>query len=153
MDDRTHLPALHLHALAVDDDTVELDGGRVVPDPFRVAGVPQRLVLVVHRQGRFYVGTLTTWEYHEIIVHRTNPYDGKPEQAYEMVVDQSHPHTEEVVLGMSQRPTAAALVAELVETLRVMVPRLAGRARRMPPRPVKHYDDASRRHGVQRSAE
>jgi hypothetical protein len=129
------LPSSPLYAASFagnDDETVQLAKRR--PDPFRAEGVPDRLVLVLHREGMHYVGTLSTWEYHEIVVSRVNPHDGKPEQAYEMVVDVARPHTVDVVVRMHQRPTAARVVAELVDVLRGMVSGLAGRDRRRPPR-------------------
>jgi hypothetical protein len=114
------------------------------PDPFRAAGVPERLVLVLHREGLFYVGTLSTWEYHEIVVSRRDGPGAHAREVREMVVDTSRPHTVEVVVRMFERPTAARLVAELVGVLRGMVSGLAGRDRRMPVPPAGPSRYASR---------
>jgi len=149
MIDRTHLPAIHHGAPAAAGEEMTVELLPVRPDPFRAPGVPQRLVLVLHREGLYYVGTLSTWEYHEIVVTRTNPHDGKSEQAYEMVVDTSTPHTVDVLVRMYQRPTAARLVAELTDVLRGLVSTLAGRDRRMPPRPVRPGRDASSHNDAQ----
>jgi len=129
------------------DRPVWIQPGR--PDPFRAAGVPDRLVLVLHREGMHFVGTLTTWEYHEILVHRPNGPDGHAHVVREMVVDTSTPRSTAVVVRMSQRPTAARLVAELVDVLRGMVSRLAGPDPNAPPRPVRRSVYASRPNDVQ----
>lgn len=145
---RGRYPALNLHADAVDEDRpVWIAPGR--PDPFRAAGVPDRLVLVLHREGRDYVGTLSTWEYHEVAVHRPIGPDGNPYVVREMVVDTSTPHSSDVLVRMLQRPTAARVVAQLVDVLRDMVPGLAGRDRRMPLRPARHGSDASSHNAAQ----
>jgi len=103
------------------------------PDPFRAPGVPDRLVLVLHREGLHYVGKMSMWEYREIVVRRPNPDGGQSHDVCEMVVDASTSREVEIVVQMHQRPTAARLVAELVDVLRTKVGVLAGRDRTMPP--------------------
>lgn len=132
----------HPHAVG-DDGTVYL--GPRKPDLFRAPGVPDRLVLVLNRDGLYYVGTLSTWEYHEIVVSRRDGPGVNARVVREMVVDTSRPHTTEVVVRMFERPTAARLVAELVGVLRGMISGLAGRDRRMPPRPAAPSQNVSRR--------
>ena len=139
------------HAQGVDDGgTVWLAGGR--PDPFRAEGVPDRLVISLHREGLSYVGKLVTWEYRAIDVSRRGGPEGRVRVWREMVVDVSTPHEAEVLVQMYQRPTTARLVAELVTVLRGMISGLAGRDRRMPPRPAAQGEYDSR-HVVTRSAE
>jgi hypothetical protein len=127
-------PAQEQAATADRDQTVWVKRGR--PDPFRKPGVPDRLVLVLHREGMFYVGKLSTWEYHEIEIRRG---DGTTEQhvdCVEMVVDVSRPRVHDLVVRMYERPTAARLVAELVDVLRGMVGKLAAPPRMtVPPAP------------------
>lgn len=97
------------------------------PDPFRAPGVPDRLVLVLHREGLHYVGKLSIWEYREIEVSRRTGPDQPREFIREMVVDVSMPHEVELHVQMSQRPTAARVVAELLDALRGKLSQLAGR--------------------------
>jgi hypothetical protein len=99
--------------------------------------VPDRLVLVLHREGFYYVGKLSTWEYHEIVVSRRDGPGADAREIREMVVDTSRPDTVDVVVRMYERPTAVKLISELVSVLRGMIPGLAGRARRRPPGPAQ----------------
>jgi len=138
-----HAPYPHAQA---PDGTVFLGPRPARPDLFRAPGVPDRLVLVLNREGLFYVGTLSTWEYHEIVVTRRDGPGADARLVREMVVDTSRPHTVEVVVRMFERPTAARLVAELVTVLRGMVSGLAGRDRRMPQPPARPGRVTSRRY-------
>lgn len=97
------------------------------PDPFRAPGVPDRLVIVLHREGLHYVGRLTFWEYREIEVNRRGLAGEPSVKVKEMVVDASMPHDFDLHVQMSTRPTAARVVDELVQVLRRNIGRLAGR--------------------------
>lgn len=129
------------------DQVVRLRPGR--PDPFRAPGVPERLVLVLHRDGLNYVGTLSTWEYHAIDVTRRDGPGGDARVIREMIVDVSNPRSSRVVVRMTARPTAASLVGEVVETLRRMLPSLVGRSHDIRRRRAESDFDGSRPHEVQ----
>lgn len=129
------------------DQVVRLRPGR--PDPFRAPGVPERLVLVLHRDGLNYVGTISTWEYHAIDVTRRDGPGSHARVVREMIVDVSNPRSSRVVVRMTARPTAASLVGEVVETLRRMLPSLVGRGHDVRRRPAESDFDGSRHHEVQ----
>lgn len=138
---------------ASDDDTdpqfstMDTNGtvqfSRGLRDPFRAVGVPDRLVISLHREGLLYVGRLITWEYREIEVSRRNGPGDRVHVDREMVVDAAYPREVDVVVRMYERPTAARVVAELVTVLRSLVSTLAGRDRRMPPHSAEQGRHAS----------
>jgi hypothetical protein len=127
----------HIDAAAAVDHGGAVWIARGRPDPFRAPGVPDRLVLVLNREGLHYVGKLVTWEYREIEVRRGDGTRGPAGTRREMVVDVSLPHEIPLLVQMRQRPTAARLVAELVDVLKACIGPLAGRDRRMPPGPAR----------------
>jgi hypothetical protein len=124
------LPHIDAAAAVTHSGTVWIARGR--PDPFRAPGVPDRLVLVLHREGLQYLGKLVTWEYQEIEVRAGGARPGMAGTRREMVVDVSLPHEIPLLVHMHQRPTAARLVAELVDVLKSLISPLAGRDRRLP---------------------
>ena len=96
------------------------------PDPFRAPGVPDRLVIVLNREGLHYVGKLTFWEYREIEVSRRGLAGEPSVKVPEMIVDASMPHHFDLHVQMSRRPTAARVVDELIQVLGSNMRRLMG---------------------------
>jgi hypothetical protein len=132
------VPHIDAAAAATHGGTVWISKSR--PDPFRAPGVPDRLVLVLQREGLHYVGKLVTWEYRELEVRHGNGRHGQAGTRREMVVDVSMPHEIPLLVQMHQRPTAARLVAELVDVLKSCIGPLTGRDRRMPPGSPRRVD-------------